>query len=245
MNKPSLKNYLLISSVIFSPLTLATPENQDDWEFSINPYMWLTDHRGSAGFAELPPVEMSPKNIIDDAQYGLSLSGSAVKGNHGIYVDYSYSDIRSSEEIGPVLGDLDVYTTTTLFTMAYGYEVFQNENTHIQLLAGTRYTNVNYDYHGGIPLLTGNASDSWFDALIGVQGQHQFKDSNLFVNASGQIGGISSDGFYDVQANLGYQFTPAISGTVGYRQFDVDYSNGDFVYDIKQQGWQLGLNWDF
>jgi hypothetical protein len=33
--------------------------------------------------------------------------------------------------------------------------------------------------------------------------------------------------------------------TLGYRMFDVDYEDDGYVYDVRQQGWQVGLTWAF
>jgi hypothetical protein len=44
---------------------------------------------------------------------------------------------------------------------------------------------------------------------------------------------------------LGYQWTAMFSTTVGYRYLDVDYDEGDFVYDVYQDGLVLGLSWRF
>jgi hypothetical protein len=32
---------------------------------------------------------------------------------------------------------------------------------------------------------------------------------------------------------------------LGYLMFDVDHENNGFVYNVRQQGWQLGLTWTF
>ena len=44
---------------------------------------------------------------------------------------------------------------------------------------------------------------------------------------------------------MGCQWSKAIGTALGYRMFDVDYENDGYVYDVRQQGWQLGLTWSF
>ena len=51
--------------------------------------------------------------------------------------------------------------------------------------------------------------------------------------------------FYDLNLNLGYQWTDAIGTAVGYRLFDVDYDHKGFLWDVQQAGWGLGLAWSF
>ena len=50
---------------------------------------------------------------------------------------------------------------------------------------------------------------------------------------------------WDANINLGYQWTETFSTTFGYRYFDVDYENGDFIYDVAQDGLMLGFSWRF
>ncbi len=54
-----------------------------------------------------------------------------------------------------------------------------------------------------------------------------------------------ADHFYELSLNVGYQWSDAIGTALGYRMFDVDYEDDGFVYDVRQQGWQLGLTWAF
>jgi len=53
--------------------------------------------------------------------------------------------------------------------------------------------------------------------------------------------GAGSDGFYDASVNIGPQWGKAKAVVVGYREYDVDYANGSFLYDVKQDGWGIGL----
>ena len=57
--------------------------------------------------------------------------------------------------------------------------------------------------------------------------------------------GVGSDLFYEISANVGYQWNKSIGTALGYRMFDVDYEDDGYVYDVKQQGWQVGLRWAF
>jgi hypothetical protein len=44
---------------------------------------------------------------------------------------------------------------------------------------------------------------------------------------------------------VGYAVTNSVVAAIGYRLFNVDYEHNAFVYDVKQQGWMLGLVWVF
>ena len=49
----------------------------------------------------------------------------------------------------------------------------------------------------------------------------------------------------DISLNAGSPLIISAFTSVGYRLFDVDYKNDSFVYDVKQEGWLLGLVWVF
>lgn len=53
--------------------------------------------------------------------------------------------------------------------------------------------------------------------------------------------GVGSDSFFDLNLNFGYQWSKAIGTAIGYSLFDVDYRKEDFLYDVRQEGWLLGL----
>ena len=106
------------------------------------------------------------------------------------------------------------------------------------------------EFGGGLGLLAGQrirSAESWVDPLIGIKARTPLNDSKFYAVGwlAGGGFGVGSDSFYDVSANLGYQWTKSIATTVGYRYLDVDYENDGFLYDVAQSGLTLGLSWRF
>jgi len=119
------------------------------------------------------------------------------------------------------------------------------------LLIGARYWQIDSElrFSGGLGLLAGRRirnEEDWIDPFVGLKGRMPLGQSRFFIAGGGGIGGfgLGSEFFFEFNANLGYQWTPSIGTAVGYRLFDVDYDDG-FLYDVRQQGWQLGLTWAF
>lgn len=193
----------------------------------------------------MPPADIASEDVLDDLHLGAAFLASAHKGNHGIYSDYSYSKLHSQEPLGAELGDLDVETTSTIFSLAYGYQIVETDNTTLHLLAGARYWDIDYGYQINAADFSTDASKSWVDAMFGVWIKHTFNGTKAFASGGANVGGLSSNSFYDLQANLGYQWTASISSILGYRYFDVNYHDEGFIYDVQQKGWQLGLTWTF
>ena len=54
-----------------------------------------------------------------------------------------------------------------------------------------------------------------------------------------------SDTSWDVYAGAGYEYSDSISLTLGYRHQEIEYENGDFLYDIRMSGPVTGLSFRF
>lgn len=230
---------------------------EEAWQFRLSPYAWLAGLKGSVATAPgLPPitVDVSPSDALSDLEGGGMLMLDARKRRHGFLLDFVYTDVRSDTQLLPSPIDLDLnsISKTTIATLAYQYEVYRNDETVVDLLAGIRYWKVDTTlrFGGGLGILAGRSirtTESWIDPALGIKGRARLGTSRFYFEGGLGVGGfgVGSDLTYEVNANLGYQWTKSIGTTIGYRMFDVDYSNGGYVYDVRQQGWQLGLTWSF
>lgn len=240
-----------VESVIESPVV-----EDDNWEFRLSPYGWFAGLEGDvASIPGLPamPIDVSSGDALDDTEASFMLMFEAKKNGHGFFMDAFYSDVQSEETLievnnNPLL--LNSTTKTTMLTGAYMYEVYKNEQSVADVFAGLRYWNIDshLSLNGGLGILPpGDHEESWVDPLIGIKGRTFIGNTKVYVAGGAAIGGfgVGSDLFYDLNANLGYQWNDAIGTTVGYRIYDLDYENDGFVYDVKQQGWMIGLTWAF
>lgn len=219
----------------------------DEWNFRLSPYAWFAGFKGDvAGIPGFPPtsVDISPSDALDDSELALMAMFEAKKNGKGLFVDFMYSDAESDEAIaGPLT--LTSRTKTTIVSGAYLHELYNNEQSVIDAFVGIRYWDI--DTHLSLIGPGIGHTESWVDPLIGIKGRTALGDSNYYIAAGAGIGGfgMNSDLFYDVNLNLGYQWSDAIGTTIGYRLYDLDYENDGFVYDVRQEGWVLGLTWSF
>lgn len=230
---------------------------EEGWRFRLSPYVWFAGLEGNvATVPPLPtaPIDISPRDALDDTQASLMVILDAKKGRHGAFVDLLYTDVESDDELVPQPINLTLRSRTksTIVTLAYEYELYNQDGVVIDLLAGGRYWYVDskLSFRGGLGLLAGRSisnDESWVDPVLGVKARAPLGDSRFFVAGGAGIGGfgVGSDHFYELSLNVGYQWTDAIGTALGYRMFDVDYEDGGFVYDVRQKGWQLGLTWAF
>ncbi len=230
---------------------------EESWHFRLSPYVWFAGLEGDvATIPGLPsaPIDISASDALQDTEASVMVILDGKKGRHGFFVDLLYSDVRSDEDLIPAIG-LTLRTTTksTLFTLAYQYEIYNQDHVVIDLLAGARYwaidSKLRFSSGLGGPLdgRTITNDESWLDPMVGFKARAPIGDSRFYVSGGAGLGGfgVASDFFYEISANVGYQWNDAIGTSIGYRMFDVDYENDGYVYDMKQQGWQAGLTWSF
>lgn len=228
----------------------------EGWEYRLSPYIWFAGLEGNMGaFPGLPsaPVDVSSSDALKDTEASFMVTFDAKKNLHGIYSDIFYSDVQSDEDFTPEVNlTAKSITKTTILSLAYEYELYRSEGAVLDFLAGGRYWNIDstFKFRGGLGILDGEKIDndeSWIDPFVGIKGRTPLGNSRFYI--SGGLGGggfgIGSDWFYDMSANLGYQWNNSIGTVIGYRVFEVDYDNNGFLYDVKQTGWQLGLTWAF
>jgi len=228
----------------------------ENWQFRLTPYAWFAGLKGD--IASVPgspsvPVDIPASDALKDTEASAMLVFEAQKGRHGFFTDLLYSDVRSKEDLIPAIGlTLKSTSKTTIFTLAYAYQIYDQGGASIDLLAGGRYWDIDTTlrFGGGSGLLAGKKvshSESWLDPAIGIKGRASLGDSRFYLAGGAALGGFGpgSDSFYEITANIGYQWNKSIGTTIGYRLFDVNYEHNDFLYDVKQQGWQVGLTWAF
>lgn len=227
---------------------------EDQWQYQLSPYVWFVGIEGDvAAIPGLPtvPIELSPSDTLKDTEASYMVLFKAQKNRHGLFIDTLYTDTQSDVELLPKLG-LKVKSTSrnTLVSVGYSYELMNSEGALAEAFAGLRYWDVDTILTFNGDLLAGTKlknREDWFDPLIGISGRTPVGNSDFFTSGWLAIGGFNmgSDFFYDATINVGYQWSDSIDTMLGYRLFDVDYEDGDYLYNVKTSGWVLGLSWRF
>ncbi len=231
---------------------------ESTWDFRLSPYVWLAGFKGDvASVPELGGdpiyVDISASDAVSDTEESFMAMFEGKKEGKGFFVDFFYSDIQSEEALfGGIKFILHSTTKTTMFSGGYLHEVYNQDNSVVDILAGVRYWDIDtrLTFGGRLGILPGRTIDhteTWVDPLIGIKGRTSLGDTKFYATGVAAIGGfgLNSDLFYELNANLGYQWSESIGTTVGYRMYDLDYEKDGFVYDVRQQGWIAGLTWAF
>ncbi len=250
----SLRSWPFILAILIG----APPTQADNgWHYRLTPYAWFAGLKGDV--ATIPgappaPIDISSSEALSDTETSLMLIFDAKREQHGFFADLLYSDTRSDEELvpPPINLTLTSKTKTILLTLAYQHEIYDHDGAVIDLMAGARYWKMDTEltFGNGLGLLAGKTisnEESWLDPVLGVKGRLPLGDSRFYLEGGAGIGGfgVGSDLFYEFNTSIGYQWNDAIGTAIGYRLFDVDYDDDGYLYDVRQQGWQLGLSWAF
>lgn len=229
---------------------------EGDWDFRLSPYGWFAGVSGTASTvpgAPVVPIEVTPSEALSDSQASAMLIFEAKQNRHGVFVDLIYTDSESDSTLVESINlTLKSISRNKIYSAAYEYEIYNQDKSVVDVFAGVRYWKVDtiMEFGGGLGLLAGQrirSAESWVDPLIGIKARTPLNDSKFYAVGwlAGGGFGVGSDSFYDVSANLGYQWNKSIGTTLGYRLFNVDYENGAFLYDMQQEGWAVGLTWAF
>lgn len=234
---------------------VAAESKPDSWEFHLAPYAWLAGQSGSvATLPGLPAVDIDV-DFYDDIWGNINgafmLVGEAKKGSMGFTTDIVYTDIESdSATPGQIFTSVSSRTTSWIISALAFYRFFENQNTSIDGLAGARYWSVDSELSlrgGPKGYYSIDNTENWVGPIAGARGFSMLGDSKFFLSGFLLFGGfgVGSDFLWDANLNLGYQWTPSLSTTIGYRYLDVDYDEDDFLYDVSQDGVVLGLSFRF
>ncbi len=244
----------MAGSVANDPAPASFTTTESPWEFRLQPYGWLTAIDGTTGPQGFPAeIDAGFDDIFDILEMAAALQFEARKGRWGIIADAFYAELGTSGTLpGPLETNVNLDFEQFLGELVAFYRVSESAESYVDLYAGIRHNSLTLELEATSdgPILdrkdTRSGDKSWTDPIIGIRTQWDINDQWYFVGR-GDIGGfgVDSDLTWNVQASLGYRFNESVSLEVGYRYFDTDYSENNFIYDVAQSGALIGVNFTF
>jgi len=181
-------------------LAATAPAFADDdvWQFSITPYLWLPTIGGDAGYQSPPsgggdPIfSVGPTDWLDLLNFGALVGGTARKGNFSITSNLVYLSMANESEgrllsvdatitgpnngvTIPVGADVTASTESELegltWDLLFGYTIYRSGGSFVDAFAGARYF--------GIDLAT-----NW-----SLTADITLPDNTVILAADGRIGG--------------------------------------------------------
>jgi hypothetical protein len=229
----------------------AAQDTGSGWEMRFTPYLWGSGLSGTVStIAGLPDAEVdsSFSDILENLDFGLMGVFSARKDNYGIFGDVMYVNLGAGGETpGGLFGGTSADIRNVVVTLGGDYVLTKSASSEVRVGAGLRYWDVNVDLDlsaGTLPAASASISNSWVDAIAGVNWKADLSDRTYFSGWA-FAGGGGSDFTSDIFAGIGYRISDRTELIGGYRYLSVDRRDGDFLYDVEQQGALMGVSFGF
>jgi hypothetical protein len=246
---------------------LAAPAAAEDVRFSITPYLWLPTVEGDfrygipPGAEASPDVSVGPVDYLDSLEGVFMIAGEARFGRFGAFTDFIYLDfstddanIRTLNGPGPLEIPLELGTEVdlsgTMWTLAGGYDVIENEDVRLQAFAGIRYLGIDsslaWELSGPLDVFpqtgsVGRDSDAW-DGLVGARGE--FRTGDWFFPYYADIGGGDSELTWQALVGVGYRFGWG-DLRLDYRYLNYEQDEDQLVQDLTLAGPSFGATFRF
>lgn len=233
----------------------------EDWQYGLMVYGWLPSVNGDLRYG-LPPgsggdsVSVDADKILDDLQMTFMVSAEVRKGAWSAFTDVIYLDLegdKSKSVVGPSgatrdLFDADMDLKGWVWTLAGGYTVWRDRESHLDLIAGARLLSLDTDLKltGGGPLQQdrklSESIDLW-DGIIGATGRIALNE-HWFVPYYADVGTGDSDLTWQFAGGVGYAFDWG-DVMLMYRYLDYDQGDDKLLQDVSFGGGMLGVNFRF
>ena len=251
----SIRGVLLGMALALAPLT-GVARAQDagatsGWSFQLTPYLWLAgingDVAGPRGNAA--SFDASIGDVLSHLDGGLMLLGEARYRRWGILVDFDYARLSATGGgLSPILGQPSLTTREYLVTLDGGYRIIDSDALKLDGLMGVRIMSIDNElsFSGALlPPRSDNGGATWADPVVGLRTILPI-GGGFIANALGDVGGgPNGDLTWQIYGGIGYEFNKSVSAYVGYRYLSMNHQDGNFKFNINQQGPILGVGFRF
>lgn len=224
--------------------------NSDKWEFGAEIYLW------GAGIgtttAEGDDIDISFSDLMKNLDMALMTTLVARKDKWTLFSDIIYLDVSASDKstaniIGyPVKTKIDVGMEAWIVTTAGAYQVMQNENTRLDVLAGARYFWLKMPMKikiGERSSIKASPSGDVWDGVVGIRGNTNLNDK-WYLTYYLDVGTGDTDLTWQAVAGFNYRFDK-LDAVFGYRYLDWDFDDDAAFQDINVSGPYAGVRFRF
>jgi hypothetical protein len=263
-----------------SPLPQAS--GTSGWIFNVAPYMWLPTVHANLDY-NLPPalggrlptdLSSGPGDYLSKLNFAAMVAAEARYDRFSVLTDFIYlngsvgnSNIRSLDFFGlpsmPISRSLQTSTSSrlssTIWTLAGGYTVFQGDWGNFDLLAGFRLLEANATTNyslgftvagprgngatfGGVGSISG--SRTIWNGIAGLRGRIRLPVEGLFIPYYFDIGAGGSKLTWQIASGVGYQ-TGWAGVSVLYRYLSFEQGSSAVVRHLDMGGPMIMVNFSF
>jgi len=239
---------LLVTALLLAPHAQA----QDQWRWSITPYMWATDISEDLILdgQVVGGGDTEFNDLADKIVTSMQLHFEGIKDRWGVFADVSHVDLRDSQTGEQGLGRLeaDIKETATEAGLIFRPG---GSSGRLDLLVGVRILSIIEKYRLELGQIVGpfelRVDDDYLDALIGARWLIPFSD-RWAVSLRGDVSAGGTDYTWTAQGLLAWRFGKYRNSAVfaGYQYRELKYTKADVLEDHKTlSGPGLGLRIGF
>ena len=248
------------------PAPIPEPALPSTWRYDITLYGWATSILGNSGLGSFPtlPFYASFLTLLEHLQGGLMGAVVARNDQFILGLDAMWSKIGGGGTIkdlnNPLFGGrTDLALTSGIVTAFGGVRIpVGPPNLELYGTVGARYfySGTKLSVTGPLGIISANPSvtKEWIDPVAGVTAHYRI-DDRWFVNALADLGGWSDSATGQALASVGYNWTPSIATTLGYRVLytyekqdtgvSLDFEPRRFLYQAWMYGPFAGFKYSF
>jgi hypothetical protein len=246
----------------------AAQENDNNkWQFSVMPYLWLPSINGDLRFS-VPEgsdgpssVEIGPNDYLGSLNFALMLRGEARKNKWAAFTDLIYLDVSGESSSvktlsgpgGKIEKPVDTGTkiglSGLLWQLAGSYNVADSNSVTLDIIGGARYfgvkSSVDWDINAQNVTRSGRLSETedLFDVIVGVRGKVGL-GKNWFIPYYLDIGTGSSVVTTEGTVGIGYAFKWG-DALFAYRYLYYTQDGNKLLDNFSMSGPGLGVNFRF
>ncbi len=266
----------IVTGLSACPIAAMAADDDGRWRFRVVPYLWLPTVDASADVTiprlpradgtQIGPVnlnaDVSPDDYLSDLDMAFMFMGEARKGPWSIYTDLLYTSFGSKDTTvrnvtGPagllrtdINGQARTDLSTTVWTLAGGYQVIARPELTLDLMAGFRYLTMDSDLKLTLQGTDGrffrqyeaSLDQDVFDGIVGLRGELLFPGSDWFVPYYADVGSGGSNWTWQAMLGVGYRFDWG-DITLAYRALGYDFNKDDANLTLAGPGLGIGFSW--
>jgi len=241
--------YVLLLVTLFLPVAPGTAAEDDEWVWSVAPYIWATETKYdlSANGVPIAGGSISFKELNDNLESSFVLYAETGKGKWSGFVDVNYLEIDELDErtlLSVRTNSKQLYLDVALSYWPSGL------GSNLNFYGGLRRTALDDDYDistiGGTPITTLNNDQSYNDVLLGLR--YRFDLSERWrLHTRGDVSFGDSEGTWSLQALFGYTVGSRQKNEIliGYRLKEAELEDGNLNTEFTYSGPIAGFRFRF
>lgn len=244
------KSFAVVTSILSAGVLSAGAASAQDWQYKATLYGWIPAMTTTVD-TRFGPIEVnqSQSDVLSALDMAFMGTFAAQNGKYGFVADLLYADLSgNSTTPGPLFDSANLGVTLTALS---GYALYRlADDPQLQFDAGVGFRSFDVSVAatvsgGSLGNQEQSMGNSWTDPLIAARLMVPL-DEKWFVNGFADFGGTGSDDqTYQIYAGLGYNFSEAWSGQIGYRNMSLTNTLDGRATTIDLSGMLLAVSYNF